>query len=285
MAPLACVGPAEAAGIDETIPREEETMRTFRFILALTGAISFVAGPMTAHATDAVNVIELRGAAHAERASDDDDHGGILYLDAWTLVGRRNFLSGYRTQNEDGTYNLVVEIPTGTTEKWETCTSSSQKDPVAFPRCNEARPGRIMVQEVKKGVRRVVSYLGYPGNYGSLPRTQGADGDPLDIIAIGPELERGSVVPVKVVGVVRCVDDGDQDDKVIALTQGSPLYAKVNTVAELDREAVSGAEIVRTWFDGYKGPKPGSKMDCPRVDDEMVARKLISDAQAAFTTP
>jgi inorganic pyrophosphatase len=260
-------------------------MPTIRFILALAGAVSFVAGPSLARATEVVNVIELRGDARQDRATDDDDHGGVHYLDAWTLVGRKNFLSGYKTQNEDGTYNLAVEIPTGTTEKWETCTSSSLKDLVAFPRCDEAKPGRIMVQEVKKGVRRVVSYLGYPGNYGSLPRTQGADGDPLDIIAIGPALERGTVVPVKVVGVVRCIDDGDQDDKVIALTQGSPLYAKVNTLADLDKEAVNGAEIIRAWFDSYKGPKPGSKMDCSKVNDEKVARQLISDAEKAFTTP
>jgi inorganic pyrophosphatase len=260
-------------------------MRIVSLMLALAGTIFFVARPSTTHATEAVNVVELRGAARQERVNDDDYHGGIVHLDAWTLVGRRNFLSGYKTQNADGTYNVAVEIPTGTSEKWETCTSSSLKDPVAFPRCGEAQPGRIMVQEVKKGARRVVSYLGYPGNYGSLPRTQGADGDPLDVIAIGPELERGTVVPVKVVGVVRCVDDGDQDDKVIALTQDSPLHAKVNTLADLNREAVNGAEIIRAWFDSYKGPKPGSKMDCTRIDDEVVARKLIADAQAAFTVP
>jgi inorganic pyrophosphatase len=142
-----------------------------------------------------------------------------------------------------------------------------------------------MVQEVKKGARRVVSYLGYPGNYGSLPHTKGADGDPLDIIAIGPGLERGSVVPVKVVGVIRCDDGGDQDDKVLALTQDSPLFAKVNSLADMDAQAVSGAELVRAWFDNYKGAKPGSGMNCPLVEDELVARKVIAAAQAAFTTP
>ncbi len=180
---------------------------------------------------------------------------------------------------------MAVEIPTGTSEKWETCTSNAAADPVAFPRCSEAKPGRLMVQEVKKGARRVVSYLGYPGNYGSLPRTQGADGDPLDIIAVGPKAERGTVIAVKVVGVIRCIDDGDQDDKVIAITQDSPLFAKVNTLADLNKQAVNGAEILRTWFDSYKGAKPGSKMDCSTVDDEVVAAKLIADAQGAFTKP
>jgi inorganic pyrophosphatase len=222
-----------------------------------------------------------------ERADpwEGDEESPVVYLDAWTLKGRRNFLSGYTAQNSDGTYNLAVEIPTGTSQKWETCTSASRKDPVAFPRCAEAPAGRLMVQEVKKGARRVVSYLGYPGNYGSIPRTQGADGDPLDLIAVGPTVKRGTVVAVKVVGVIRCIDGSDQDDKIVALTQDSPLYAKVNTLADLNAQAVNGPELLRTWFDSYKGAKPASGMDCSKVDDEVVAKRLIAEAQAAFTAP
>ena len=44
---------------------------------------------------------------------------------------------------------------------------------------------------------REVKYLGYPGNYGMIPRTLlpkelGGDGDPLDVIVLGPAVERGS---------------------------------------------------------------------------------------------
>ena len=256
--------------------------------LAAIGAAILAIPAAPALATDDVRVIEIQGRNDGAEPSvrDDDEHSdGVVYLDAWTLKGHRNFLSGYPTHNADGTYNVAVEIPTGTSEKWETCTSNAAADPVAFPRCNEAKPGRLMVQEVKKGARRVVSYLGYPGNYGSMPRTLGADGDPLDIIAVGPKAERGTVIAVKVVGVIRCIDGTDQDDKVIAITQDSPLFAKVNTLADLNKQAVNGAEILRTWFDSYKGAKPGSGMDCSRVDDEVVAAKLIADAQAGFTKP
>jgi inorganic pyrophosphatase len=258
-------------------------MQITRLTLALAAAALSLAAP--ARAEDPVFVVQLEGRAEARHAEDREEASEVRYLDPWTLKGERNFLSGYPTENADGSYNLVVEIPTGTSQKWETCTSGSLADPVAFPRCDEARPGRLMVQEVKKGARRVVSYLGYPGNYGSLPHTKGADGDPLDIIAIGPGLERGSVVPVKVVGVIRCDDGGDQDDKVLALTQDSPLFAKVNSLADMDAQAVNGAELVRAWFDNYKGAKPGSGMNCPLVEDELVARKVIAAAQAAFTTP
>jgi inorganic pyrophosphatase len=257
-------------------------MKTTTTTLAL--AALFAAAP--ALATEPLYTIELKGSDEVrEAASDDADEAEVNYLDAWTLKGERNFLTGYPAVNADLTVNVAVEISTGTSEKWETCTSSAAADPVAFPRCGEAKPGRLMVHEVKDGARRIVSYLGYPGNYGSIPHTQGADGDPLDIIAIGPKHERGTVIPVKVVGVVRCLDKADQDDKIIALTADSPLYSKVNSLADLQKEAVNGAEIIRTWFDSYKGPFPKSKMSCKLVEDELVAKKLIADAEAAFTAP
>jgi hypothetical protein len=59
----------------------------------------------------------------------------------------------------------------------------------------------------------------------------------------------------------------------------------VATLADLNKAAVRGAEILRTWFDSYKGAFPGSKMQCLTIDDEVVAAKLIADAQAAFTSP
>jgi inorganic pyrophosphatase len=265
-------------------------------ILAALGA-AIVAMPATpARATDAVQVIEIHGrsAGTESRERDDDErHEGIVYLDPWTLKGPRNFLTGYPTRNEDGTYNVAVEIPTGTSEKWETCTSAAAADPVAFPRCSEAKPGRLMVQEVKKGARRVVTFLGYPGNYGSLPRTRGADGDPLDIIAVGPKAERGSVIAVKVVGVIRCDDGGDQDDKIIAITKDSPLYAKVDRLDQMGNGkngkevpvAFDAAEILRKWFDSYKGDPAKSGMVCDLVDDEVEAAKTIAKAQADFTSP
>jgi inorganic pyrophosphatase len=257
-------------------------MKTTSTILALAALLA--AAP--AIAAEPLYTIELKGSDEVrEAATDDADDAEVKYLDAWTLKGERNFLTGYPAGNADGTFNVAVEIPTGTSEKWETCTSSSLADPAAFPRCNEAKPGRLMVHEVKKGVRRIVSYLGYPGNYGSIPHTTGADGDPLDIIAIGPKHERGTVIPVKVVGVVRCDDGGDQDDKIIALTADSPLFAKVSSLAELNKQAVNGAEIIRTWFDSYKGPSATSGMSCKLVEDELVAKKLIADAEAAFTAP
>jgi inorganic pyrophosphatase len=202
---------------------------------------------------------------------------GTSYVDAHTLRGERNFLTGYDTANADGTYNMVVEIPTGTSEKWEICKDASLAQPGAFPGCTAA--GREMVHEVRDGKRRLVTHLGYPGNYGSVPRTLAGDGDPLDVIAIGPAAERGAVIPVKVVGVIKCRDGGEQDDKLVAVTADSPLYAEVSTAAALNAVAPGAAEIIHRWFESYK---PGGTMACERMADEAVAASLIAAARDAF---
>lgn len=133
--------------------------------------------------------------------------------------------------------------------------------------------------EVRDGARRIVNHIGYPGNYGSVPKTRVGDGDPLDILAIGPAAERGTVIPVKVVGVFRCADES-ADDKVIAIAASSPLYSRVSTAAELDAIAPGAADILHTWFGNYKG---AGGMTCSPLASEIVAAQLIAEAQAGFT--
>jgi len=53
---------------------------------------------------------------------------------------------------------------------------------------------------------RTINYLGCPGNYGMIPGTLlskelGGDGDPLDVIVLGPPVERGSIVKCKLTSV------------------------------------------------------------------------------------
>lgn len=65
--------------------------------------------------------------------------------------------------------------------------------------------------------RRVayVSPLPSPFNYGSIPARIAEDGDPLDAVVLGPRLPRGHRGRWPVLGVVRFVDAGQQDDKVV----------------------------------------------------------------------
>jgi inorganic pyrophosphatase len=131
--------------------------------------------------------------------------GEVADPETHVLIGARSFVAGYEARNKDGSVNVVVEIPTGTTAKWEV-----QED------------GR-MVWELRAGEPRVVKYLGYPGNYGMIPRTLAGDDDPLDVIVLGPAVRRGSVVRANLLGVMKFLDDGERDDKLLAVLEGDPL--------------------------------------------------------------
>jgi inorganic pyrophosphatase len=88
-------------------------------------------------------------------------------------------------------------------------------------------PHMVRVQiEVPKGSRikrnprggiDYVSPLSCPFNYGSVPNTESADGEPLDAIVLGSTLPLGHSGDYRVVGVVDFVDAGQEDPKVICI--------------------------------------------------------------------
>lgn len=154
--------------------------------------------------------------------------------------GSKNLITDIAPQNADGTINAVIEIPAGTNEKWEV-----------------TKPDGILELERKKGKPRIIKYLGYPGNYGMVPRTSlpkelGGDGDPLDILVIGKPLRRGSVAQVKIIGVLKFLDKGEQDDKLIAVLPGTAFYA-ADSFDQLNQTFPGVMDIIRTWFLYYKG--------------------------------
>ena len=57
-----------------------------------------------------------------------------------------------------------------------------------------------------------------------LPKELGGDGDPLDVLVLGRALPRGSVVETKVLGVLKLLDRGEQDDKILAVPKECPLH-------------------------------------------------------------
>jgi inorganic pyrophosphatase len=65
------------------------------------------------------------------------------------------------------------------------------------------------------GALDYVSPLPCPFNYGCVAGELGGDGDPLDAVVLGPALAAGEVVEVDVHGVVRFLDAGRVDDKLV----------------------------------------------------------------------
>jgi inorganic pyrophosphatase len=165
-----------------------------------------------------------------------------------------------------GRVQVVVEIPAGTNAKWEV-------DKVT---------GRPLLEQ-RDGGPRVVDYLPYPANYGLLPRTllpeeQGGDGDPLDVVLLGPARPRGAVVPARPVAVLRLFDEGARDDKILAVDLEGPL-GSVNGLEELEERYPGVSAILQTWFTSYKGP---GRMQSNGIGDAAEAWFRIDEAARAY---
>ncbi len=185
---------------------------------------------------------------------------------AGTDIARKNLLRDFIAVYEDGEVNAAIEIPSGTMEKWEINKTTG-----------------LIEWELVNDIPRIVNYLGYPGNYGFIPRTllskeQGGDGDPLDIIVLGPPKERGEVVKCKIIGVLFLTDRGEQDDKLVAVSKDSPLY-QVNKMSELNDNYSGVPEILQLWFVNYKGP---GIMESKGFGDKDRAMDIIKAAMMEF---
>lgn len=183
-----------------------------------------------------------------------------------TLDTSKDFLRGPTALGTGGLANVVVEIPAGSNAKWEV-----EKDTghLAWERAGDSF--------------RVVRYLPYPANYGMVPRTwlpadAGGDDDPLDVILLGPRVDRGSIVEGRVVGVIRMIDGGEQDDKLIAVDPRH-WFGGVHTLAQLQAQHPGVVPILTTWFSSYKGP---GEAIIQGVDDERAAQEILERAIEAY---
>lgn len=174
--------------------------------------------------------------------------------------------TGRKTSTQELWVKMLVEIPAGTIEKYELNKSSG-----------------ILQMDSVDGKPRLIDYLGYPANYGMIPNTilpksEGGDGDPLDIIAIGPPAARGSIIDCKVIGVLKLKDRGEQDDKLIAILRNSSLQ-HIKSILELQKKYPGISEIIETWFTNYKG---NNAMISEGYQDQKIAQDIYSTAKAAY---
>lgn len=90
----------------------------------------------------------------------------------------------------------------------------------------------------------------YPMNYGFIPRTYGDDKDPLDVLVLCSEaIEPMTLVRSYPIGVIKMVDGGMGDEKIIAIPYGDPTYNKYTDIGELPKHIF---EEVKHFFSIYK---------------------------------
>jgi len=98
--------------------------------------------------------------------------------------------------------------------------------------------------------RVLYSSVYYPANYGFIPQTYCDDRDPLDILVLSQiDIVPMCLVPAKVIGVMRMIDGGEADDKIIAVAEGDMSVEHINDISELP---VHFFRELETFFEDYK---------------------------------
>lgn len=156
---------------------------------------------------------------------------------------------------ENGMINVVVEIPQGSSHKIEW---SREQAYFALDRVEPA-------------------IFAKPTNYGFIPGTLDEDGDELDVLLItNAPLFTGVVVQAKVLGYMKFVDDGEVDDKIIAVPADDRDTGNAyQTLEDLPAQLLKQIEF---HFSHYKDlKKPGSTV-VEKFGDITEAKQVIKES-------
>jgi len=156
---------------------------------------------------------------------------------------------------KNGEINVVVEIPTGSNHKieWDrknACFMLDRVEPMAFAK---------------------------PCNYGFIPQTLDEDGDELDALIITDQpLTTGIYMTAKVLGVMKFVDDGEVDDKIICVPADDRNNGDAyNTLEDLPKRLI---EQIEFHFNHYKDLKKPGTTKVEKFGDTEEAKTVIADA-------
>jgi inorganic pyrophosphatase len=153
--------------------------------------------------------------------------------------------------------NAIIEIPQGSRAKYEV----------------DKETGLLKLDRV------IYSSFHYPINYGFIPQTLGQDGDPLDILVLcSQSIQSLCLVEAKVVGNMQMIDQGQMDDKIIAVALKDPSVNHIKSVDELPPHFI--AEL-RNYFEQYKVLE-NKKVIIDNFQDKDTAIKIIEDAIAFY---
>jgi inorganic diphosphatase len=135
-------------------------------------------------------------------------------------------ISPKRIQAND--FIAVIEIPKGSKKKYEL----------------DKETGLLVLDRI------LYTSTHYPANYGFIPRTYAEDGDPLDVLVLCSEsIEPLTLVRCYPIGVIRMLDNGKPDEKIIAIPYSDPSYNLYQDISDLPKHVF---DEMRHFFTVYK---------------------------------
>ena len=164
-------------------------------------------------------------------------------------------ISPKRITPED--FICVVEISKGSKKKYEL----------------DKETGYLMLDRI------LYTSTHYPANYGFIPRTFGDDGDPLDVLLLCSQaIEPMTLVRAYPIGVISMVDNGRQDEKIIAIPFNDPTY---NHYTDMDQLPSHIFDEMRHFFKVYKNLE-NKTTAVNEVGNREVAIKVIESAMENY---
>lgn len=149
--------------------------------------------------------------------------------------------------------NVFIEIPKGSKNKYEL-----DKD-----------TGLITLDRV------FYSAYAYPLDYGMVPQTHWHDGDPLDALVINTAepYYPGVVVPARPIAVIRMIDDGEKDEKLICVPADDPRLAEFT---DQDSIAPHVLKELTDFFENYKNLQ-GKTVTIDGIEGKDAARAVVEE--------
>ncbi len=153
------------------------------------------------------------------------------------------------------------------------------KGVIEIPKGNRAKYELDKESGLLKMDRVLYSSVYYPHNYGFIPQTYTDDKDPLDIMI----LSRVEVVPLciveaKVIGVLRMLDNGEADDKIIAVAAGDPSMNYINDASDLPEHVI---QETMSFFEDYTKLE-NKTVIVEKFQNKDIALEIIADAYKMY---
>lgn len=113
----------------------------------------------------------------------------------------------------------------------------------------------------------------YPANYGFIPQTYCDDKDPLDIVVLSQiEIVPMCIVSAKVIGVMRMLDGGEHDDKIIAVAENDMSVNHFEDISELPEHFF---RELRNFFEDYKKLE-NKTVEVEKFQSAKIARQIVT---------
>ena len=151
----------------------------------------------------------------------------------------------------------IIEIPRGSRNKYEL----------------DKETGMMKLDRV------LYSAVHYPGDYGFIPRTLFEDGDPIDVLVrINEPTFPGCMVEVRPIGVLKMLDKGEPDDKVLAVPVNDPFHSEYFDIADIPQHFLKEVEH---FFHIYKDLE-GKRVQILGWEKSDVAMQVIMESIARY---